>query len=188
MVEQTQSTVIQIAEVTELDEVCEGLVELLRDSVTGGASVGFLPPISDAEATDYWRSVEDELPGGNRRLLVATIEGRLVGAVQLALCAKINGMHRAEVEKLMVHSSQRGAGIARQLMGAVEQTAVQSRRTLLVLDTRLGDVAEQLYRKLGYREAGRIPAFARGASGELEATCLFYKQLNAAAETAEMTA
>ncbi|MCD1189597.1 GNAT family N-acetyltransferase, partial [Vibrio cholerae] len=48
---------------------------------------------------------------------------------------------------------------------------------LLVLDTRLGDVASLLYRSIGYTEAGQIPQFARSSNGKLEATVYFYKQL-----------
>lgn len=33
------------------------LVELLQDAVESGASVGFLPPLSRDDASDYWRSV-----------------------------------------------------------------------------------------------------------------------------------
>jgi hypothetical protein len=47
----------------------------------------------------------------------------------------------------------------------------------LVLDTRLGNSAEQLYRKLQYREAGIIPSYARSAEGTLDATIIFYKLL-----------
>ena len=62
-------------------------------------------------------------------------------------------------------------------MQAVEQVARSFGRTLLVLDTRLGDSAEQLYRTLGYCEVGVIPAYARGANGTLESTVIFYKTL-----------
>jgi len=46
-----------------------------------------------------------------------------------------------------------------------------------VLDTRLGDHAERLYRKLGYVEVGTIPSYAQSAIGTLEATITFYKLL-----------
>jgi hypothetical protein len=62
-------------------------------------------------------------------------------------------------------------------MQAVEQVARSGGRTVLVLDTRQGDSAEQLYRTLGYCEVGVIPAYARGASGTLDSTVIFYKTL-----------
>nr|MBF4390469.1 GNAT family N-acetyltransferase [Vibrio anguillarum] len=63
------------------------------------------------------------------------------------------------------------------LMSLMEKTALELSLQLLVLDTRLGDVASLLYRSIGYIEAGQIPEFARSSSGKLEATVYFYKQL-----------
>ena len=35
----------------------KGLADLLRDSVHGGASVGFLAPLPETATLDYWRGV-----------------------------------------------------------------------------------------------------------------------------------
>ncbi|MBW3138919.1 GNAT family N-acetyltransferase [Ferrimonas balearica] len=154
------------------------LQALLVDAVTSGASIGFLPPITSAEATAYWADVETGLGAGQRKLFVAHEGERVIGAVQLSLCRKGNGRHRGEVEKLMVRTDQRGRGIARALMAHLEQVAQQCGLLLLVLDTRLGDVASMLYQSIGFVEAGQIPHFARSADGRLDATVIFYKFLN----------
>jgi ribosomal protein S18 acetylase RimI-like enzyme len=153
------------------------LVRLLQDAVDGGASVGFLPPLSMDEATSYWESVLASVQGGGRVLLVARQGGAVVGSVQLALEQRPNGRHRAEVQKLLVHRAARRQGIARALMAAIEDTARQHDRSLLVLDTLRGDAAEQLYRQIGYVEAGEIPRYARGADGALHATVVFYRMV-----------
>lgn len=153
------------------------LNELLNDSVASGASVGFLPPLTQQQVSSYWQSVEQSLDSNERLLLVAEEHGELLGAVQLSLCDKANGSHRAEVEKLMVHTRARGRGIAKQLMSALEQQAKLHHRSLLVLDTREGDTASFLYPKLGYTEVGRIPDFALSADGQLDGTIYFYKIL-----------
>ena len=150
---------------------------LLIDTVTRGASIGFLPPLSEEESSAYWNSVLDKVAQQTVVLLVARQEGKVIGTVQLELATKPNARHRAEVQKLMVLQSQRGQGISKLLMGAIEGVAQEHKRTLLVLDTRQGDVAEQLYRKIGYIEAGVIPSYARNAEGALDATVLFYKLL-----------
>ena len=62
-------------------------------------------------------------------------------------------------------------------MEAIEPMAHERGRSLLVLDTRLGDHAERLYRKVGYVEVGIIPCYAQNAAGTLEATIIFYKLL-----------
>ncbi|MGN5288209.1 N-acetyltransferase family protein [Aeromonas sp. 11P] len=168
---------MDIVEVNSAATYQSALIILLQDCVDSGASVGFLPPLIKEESARYWQGVEADLAAGHRKLWLALEQQQLVGAVQLALCGKANGHHRAEVEKLMVLQTARGKGVGRALMQAMEQGAHASGRSLLVLDTRAGDVASHLYRQLGYLEAGQIPRFARNADGTLAATVIFYKPL-----------
>ncbi len=156
------------------------LIGLLQDSVASGASVGFLPPLSEEEAYRYWDSVLEEIVEQKRILLIARNSGGIVGAVQLELATKPNAHHRAEVQKLFVFRHQRQQGIGRKLMQALEPLALELGRPLLVLDTRQGDNAERLYRKLGYIEVGIIPSYAQNATGTLDATIIFYKWLSPA--------
>jgi ribosomal protein S18 acetylase RimI-like enzyme len=146
--------------------------------VNSGAAVGFLPPLSTRMAEDYWGEVIRELAQGTRILLVASEENVVTGAVQLALVTRPNSLHRAEVQKLFVHTSFRQRGIAQALMKALEEAAMSEGRKLLVLDTRRGDAAEQLYLKLGYTRAGIIPRYARSADGTLHDTVVFYRVLD----------
>jgi acetyltransferase len=163
-----------------LAEVHDDPLELLREGVNGGATVGFLPPLSAREAAAYWHEVREALEGGNRRLLVARLEGRVVGTAQLDLAPQANGRHRAEVAKVLVRQDARRRGLGRRLMGAVETVAREEGRTLLVLDTRRGEPSEALYAALGYRRAGVIPNYARSADGTLHATVLLYEDLSGA--------
>jgi ribosomal protein S18 acetylase RimI-like enzyme len=133
--------------------------------------------LSGAEARGYWQGVLSGLEDGSRILLTAFQDGEIVGSVQLELAMKANGRHRGEVQKLMVHRLCRGQGIAGQLMAAVEGAAKEAERSLLVLDTRRGDTADRLYRKLGWIEAGIIPQFAISAGGTLDDTVIFYKMV-----------
>jgi acetyltransferase len=153
------------------------LIGLLQDSVASGASIGFLPPLGNDEARGYWDGAIEDLARGALVLLVARQGGAVVGTVQLALAQRPNGRHRAEVQKLLVHTRARRQGIGQALLAAADAAARQAGRTLLVLDTRAGDPSEQLYLKHGYTRVGAIPQYARSASGELHATAIFYKLL-----------
>ncbi|GGY23452.1 GNAT family N-acetyltransferase [Paludibacterium paludis] len=168
---------MRIEQLSTVSESRDELVALLNDCVADGASVGFVAPLETGEAERYWQEVDDGLAKGERTLLVAREGCRIAGAVQIHYCPKKNGRHRAEVEKLMVHTAFRQRGIGRQLMTALESRARAHQRTLLVLDTRSDDTASLLYRKLGYQEAGRIPRFALSSDGVLNSTTLFYKLL-----------
>jgi acetyltransferase len=55
------------------------LAELLVDAVESGASVGFLPPMSQTDALAYWKEVTAAIAEGRRVLLVA-LEGTLFRA------------------------------------------------------------------------------------------------------------
>ena len=158
------------------------LIFLLQDSVDGGASVGFLPPLSTSEASLYWDGVTAAVRDGLRVLLVAIADDwRIVGTAQLALEARPNGVHRAEVAKVMVLGRARRQGIARALMAAIEEHARRQGRTTLVLDTLRGDPAERLYEATGYTYVGSIPAYARTAEGALAATAVYYRLLDTGA-------
>lgn len=155
------------------------LADVLHAVVYDGAGVSFVVPFSPDEARAFWR--DTVLPGvraGTRRVLVARVDGRIVGTVQLDLSMPPNQRHRAEVLKLLVHPAGRRRGIARALMIALEDVAHSERRTLLTLDTWTGGNAEALYRSLGYVPVGIIPRFARGSTTpDLEPTTLMYKEL-----------
>jgi ribosomal protein S18 acetylase RimI-like enzyme len=170
-------TTIERVTTEQLSTVLEALIVLLQDAVDSGASVGFLPPLSVDIARAYWQGTASDLVQGTRVLLVARHHTQVVGTVQLALATQPNAQHRAEVQKIMVHTQVRQQGIGQALMTAIEEAARRAGLTLLVLDTRRGDVSEQLYLKQGYICGGIIPHYARSATGVLDDTAIFYKVL-----------
>jgi GNAT superfamily N-acetyltransferase len=152
---------------------------LLQDAVDNGAPLGFLAPLRPETATRYWDGVFAAI-GGDRIVWVAESDDRVVGTVQLELCAKESGRHRAEVQKLAVLQSHRGRGISSLLMAAAEKFAAAQDRTLLILNAPEGSKAEAIYRHRGWQVAGRIPGYAVGYDGMLVATMYLYKNMDAA--------
>jgi acetyltransferase len=153
------------------------LAALLQDGVNNGAAMGFLAPLSFEEAQGYWQEVATALEQPYRVLLVALEGEEVVGSVQLDLASRPNGLHRAEVMKVMVHMGHRRKGIASSLMQTIEKKALELNRTTLVLDTREDDTGEKLYSSLGYIRAGVIPNFACSSDGSLHGTIIMYKLL-----------
>lgn len=168
-------TIIRTIHAGDLEPI-SALSALLVDAVDGGASVGFLAPLSPVTATRYWTALVNTL-GSSLTLWVAQAEDTIIGAIQLSSCEKENGMHRAEIQKLFVHAAHRGKGIASELMAAAEQHARAAGRTLLVLDTEAGSLAESVYRHLGWQKAGEIPEYAASPDGRLHATAYYFKNL-----------
>lgn len=153
------------------------LAAVLHASVHAGASIGFLLPFPLAEAEAFWRAVGPQIATGERVMLVARAEGRIVGTASLLLGGLPNGRHRAEVAKVMVHPEARRRGIAAALMRAIEEAARQHGRTLLLLDTTTGRAAERLYLGLGYRALAVLDGYARDPDGTMGPTTLMRKDL-----------
>jgi len=159
-------------------ELADALAEVLIDCVEGGASVGFMAPLTRARATAFWSGVIDSAARGERVLLVAEdAQGRIHGTVQVTLSKPENQPHRGEVTKMLVHRRARRRGLGEALMRAAEAAAQAAGRTLLILDTVTGADGERLYSRLGWQRLGVIPGYALWPHGGLCATTYFYKAL-----------
>jgi GNAT superfamily N-acetyltransferase len=156
------------------------LLSVILDAcVEEGAGVSFLAPLPPDKARAFWRDTARDVAAGCKVLLAGWVDGVLAGTVTLALAWPQNQQHRAEVTKLLVHPRGRRHGLARRLMARLEVEALRVGRTLLTLDTRAGDKAEQLYRSMDWIEYGHIPGYAVQADGTFEETLFFWKKLNA---------
>jgi GNAT superfamily N-acetyltransferase len=111
-------------------------------------------------------------------LLAASLQGRIVGTVQLGLDTPPNQPHRADIRKLLVHRSARGRGVGAALMAQVEQEARRRGRWLLVLDTVPGENGYRLYVRAGWTRTGIIPDYALFPDGRLCDTAVLWKRLD----------
>ena len=153
------------------------LADILVDVVEHGASVNFLADFSHADAAGFWQGQLDGIDAGSRVLVVAELDGHIVGTVVVTFAPQPNGQHRAEIGKMLVHSSARRRGIGRQLLAAAETVAREAGKTLLHLDTQTGSAGEALYRATGWIEYGVMPGHSLTPDGRLEAATFFYKTI-----------
>jgi ribosomal protein S18 acetylase RimI-like enzyme len=98
--------------------------------------------------------------------------------VQLQPAWAPNQQHRGEIVKLLVHRRTRRTGLGTRLMRSIEDEARRAGFSLLTLDTKRGDAADSLYRKLGWTVLGTIPAYAFDSDGTPHDAVFFYKDLN----------
>lgn len=153
-----------------------GLAEVLSACVEDGAGVSFMHPFPVAEAARFWAGLTPKVADGTILVLAARNGGRIDGTVQLQLVTTPNQPHRAEVAKMLVHPRAQRQGLAEALMRRLETEALARGRKLLTLDT-ASDVADRLYRRLGFQEVGSIPGFALWPDGRPSHTTIFYKWL-----------
>lgn len=170
---------LQYQILTAEQAACEqaALYNVLQACVAEGASIGFIS--QDPQPMHrFWQGVVTHLASGEKQLIVARQQGKIVATVMVGLGMMPNGQHRAEIAKLLVHPKARRQGIARELLHHAEKLAQQHGRTLLVLDTRTGDVAEQLYLAQGWQISGQIPHYALSTEGVFDATTVMFKRLD----------
>ncbi len=150
----------------DLDATWADLAEVLHATVHDGAAVSFVWPFSLDDSRDFWATkVFPAVRTGGCRLFAATVDGRVVGTVQLQIDLPPNQPHRGEVSKLLVHPEFRHRGLARALMQALEDDAADLGKSLITLDTRSDSDAAPLYRAIGYHVTGEVPHFALNADG-----------------------
>ena len=155
-----------------------GLAGLLVDAVQSGAAASFLATLTREGAEEWWRSMLASAAPGAVCLVARRDGGAIVGTVQLQPSWAPNQPHRADIAKLLVHRSARRHGLGTRLMQAIEAEARRGGFTLLVLDTRRGDSADRLYRRLGWTVVGTIPRYALDPDGSTpHDTVVFYKEL-----------
>ncbi len=159
------------------DSQIESLVQVTIDCVEGGASIGFMNPLTHDRAKSFWRWTAQRVASGERAILVAEDEHGICGTVQILMALPENQPHRAEVAKMLVHRRARRKGVGEALMRAVERLAREHSRNLLVLDAVTGGDAARLYERLGWMRVGEIPNFALLPDGSSCATTFYYKQL-----------
>jgi GNAT superfamily N-acetyltransferase len=161
-----------------LDErAIEGLCDVLIDCVEGGASVSFMWPMTRDKARAFWRKVAAGAERGDRTVVVAEdSDGTILGTAQVVNAESENQPHRADVAKMLVRNSARKRGVGEALLRAAEKAALQSGKTLLVLDTASPE-AERLYAREGWQRVGEIPEYALMPDGLPCATIVFFKKL-----------
>lgn len=171
---------VRILESAEIATFRAGLLDLLEDSVLGGASVNFVHPMTRAKAESWWEGALADHARGGRVLLVVLDENGVVGSVQLIPAGSENQPFRADIAKMLVHSRARRRGLGGRLLHAAEDEARRIGRTLLTLDTETGSAGERLYLRAGWTRFGTVPGYALNATGTERADAsFFYKDLEA---------
>jgi GNAT superfamily N-acetyltransferase len=168
---------IRSLDAAETESRLAELAAILVDAVDNGASVNFLAGFALDQAEIFWRAQIPGIVSGKTQLLTAGDGLRLVGTVLLMFAHQPNAPHRAEIGKMLVHSSVRRQGLGRRLLTAAENAARQANRTLLMLDTEAGSAGDRLYRSCGWIAVGSVPNHALRPDGRLAETTIFYKQL-----------
>ena len=169
-------TTIRSLTPAEAEAALPALCEILIDAVEGGASVNFVWPMTLEKAEPFWRGMLASHAKGERVLLVAEVDGRIEGTVQVVLAPQENQSFRADIAKMLVHRRARRQGVGEALMRAAEEQSRMHGRTLMTLDTQTDGAGERLYTRCGWVKFGEVPDFAWATDrNSREAASFFYK-------------
>lgn len=144
------------------------------------SSIGFLAPLSDADADGYWMTVSSKLSEAHHLFELTNPAGsqEILATVQLVTVLKRTHAHRGEVAKLLVRPFAQCRGLGRLMMEHVEKYArEQMGMTLLTLDTETDTAARAFYNDIGWTEWGTCPDYAAYADGKLGGATFFRESL-----------
>jgi ribosomal protein S18 acetylase RimI-like enzyme len=167
----------EIETLTSQPEIIDELADLIIEIVANGGSVSFMHPLSRRTATAFWEGSLALADAGERVVLGAREDGKLIATVTLLLKCPENQPHRAEIAKLMTRVSRRGQGVARALVTEAVRIAAEKGRTLLNLDTAADEGAAGFYESLGFKKSGVIPDYALKPHGGFTDTIIYWKQI-----------
>ena len=169
---------VEALDAADYEAAIPELAALLVDAVDSGSSVNFMAGATTEQTAGWWHARVVAVQRGKITLFVARDDsGRIVGSTLIDRSINPNSPHRAEIGKVLVHSSARRQGIATALMTAAEERARSEGRWMLILDTATGSAAAALYESLGWQAAGTIPAYAFTVDGAPESATYYYKDL-----------
>jgi len=147
------------------------MARLHAEAMAAGMALGA------TRATDLEQMHGAALGEAGRIVLVAEVEGELVGMAHVVPGGAANATHRAEVQRVAVAESARGGGVGTQLMSAAEEAAREQGLTLLWLTTHDGSDACAFYEGIGYTKLGVMPAYSERPDGVLSPAAFYFKDL-----------
>jgi GNAT superfamily N-acetyltransferase len=147
-------------------ELREQIVALWADVSNAGGAVGFVPPVTAADV----RSIADPtlagIADGPDRLLVGYAGDRLVAMAIFTDNRFHLKTHYRVLTRVMVHPDTQGHGYGLAVMREAERIGRQLGLAALQITVRDGLGLDRFYRRLGYREVGRLPGALRVGPGD----------------------
>lgn len=147
-------------------ELRKDIVALWVDVVNAGGAVGFVAPVTAAEVRTIADPTLAAIADGLDRLLLGYAGDRLVAMAIFTDNRFHQKTHYRVLTRVMVHPDCQGEGYGVELTRAAERIGRQWGLAALHITVRDGVGLDRFYRRLGYREVGRLPGALRVAAGD----------------------
>jgi len=132
------------------------LLELINSLVDEGASITLNKRVSREEEADWLGKKLASMEKGEAIFIVTEVGGKVVANSEVT--RMIGAMSHVGLLGIVIRSAHKGIGIGTEIMKAIIEESRKAGLKVLVLDVfDTNDVAKSLYRKMGFKEAGKIP-------------------------------
>lgn len=141
-----ENVLFRIADLNDLPDI----VRMLADDFLGLQREEYVDPLPES----YVRAFKEIDADENNHLVVAEVDGEVVGALQLTFTPSISfrGGKRATVESVRVDTKLRGSGIGHKIMLWAIELAKNNGCVSMQLTTNAErDDAQRFYRRLGFK-------------------------------------
>jgi GNAT superfamily N-acetyltransferase len=126
------------------------IVRMLANDFLGATRERYEDPLPES----YWQAFDEIDADKNNELIVAEMDGRVVGALQITFTPSISfqGGKRATVESVRVDEKHRGQGIGRRLMlWAIERAKAENCFVMQLTTNADRREAHRFYERLGFK-------------------------------------
>ena len=148
------------------DDLRARIVALWVDVTNAGGAVGFVAPVTAEQVGPVAEAAFAGVAEGVDRLLLG-VDGDDVVALLFVVDNRFALKdHWRILKRVMVTPKSQGRGYGAALMRAAEAYARRVGLEALQVTVRGGAGTEEFYRRLGYREVGRVPGALRVAPGD----------------------
>jgi GNAT superfamily N-acetyltransferase len=148
------------------DRLRADLLACWTDVTNAGGAVGFVPPVTPDDVVPLLDKLVEGVHSGRDVLALLTVGGETAGFAGIVGSLSPLRRHWGTVLRVQVHPSHQGEGLGRVLMDGVHEIARARGWEFLHLTARGGTGVDGFYRRLGYREVGRLPGAIRVAAGD----------------------
>ena len=158
---------VAVRAVSAVDDVLRAeLLACWTDVSNAGGAVGFVPPVTADDVEPVLTHLLEGVHSGRDVLAVLTVGGVTAGWASIVGSTAPLRRHWGTVLRVQVHPSRQGQGLGRVLMEGVHDIARERGYEFIYLTARGGTGVDGFYRRLGYREVGRLPGAIRVAPGD----------------------
>lgn len=153
---------VRLEWVRAIDSRCAaGLLRLVNRTLEEETTIGFPGPIDDETGYALMRQLHADVEAGRRHVLIAEIDGVIVGQLIMTPNSSPNHRHIVELTRGTIDRSFRGSGLALRAFEEVVKKCEELEREVICLDVRAGTMAAIWWQHFGFKPFGLLQDYSR---------------------------